>query len=111
LNSLPAPVDTDNDGMPDEWELARGLDPDDPTDGNGDRDHDGNGDRDHDMYTNIEEYINSLALDYYDTDPFINTVQPQKNETFIAEGETSIEVGVKPVLRLRCIPMITMGAL
>jgi hypothetical protein len=86
LNSLPAPVDTDDDGMPDAWELARGLDPDDPTDGNGDRDHD--------LYTNIEEYINSLAPGYYDTDPFINTVQPQKNETFIAEGDASIDIEV-----------------
>jgi len=86
LNSLPAPDDTDDDGMPDAWELARGLDPDDPMDGNGDRDHD--------LYTNIEEYINSLAPGYYDTDPFINTIQPQKNETFITEGETSIEVEV-----------------
>ncbi len=47
-----ADFDTDNDGMPNAWELAHGLDP------NAD-DH--NGDFDADGYTNIEEYINDLA--------------------------------------------------
>ena len=32
LNSLPAPADSDHDGMPDWWENARGLNPDDPED-------------------------------------------------------------------------------
>ncbi|MHC4310263.1 MAG: pectate lyase family protein, partial [Planctomycetota bacterium] len=50
LNSEAAPLDTDQDGMPDDWELAQGLDPYKPSDANGDRDGDG--------YTNIEEYIN-----------------------------------------------------
>ena len=56
LKSLPAPSDKDSDGMPDAWEVARGLDPGDPSDGNWDRDQDG--------YTNIEEYINSLGAYY-----------------------------------------------
>jgi hypothetical protein len=51
-NSTPAPTDTDNDGMPDDWETANGFDPSDPTDGNGDADGDG--------YTNIEEYLLEL---------------------------------------------------
>jgi pectin methylesterase-like acyl-CoA thioesterase len=33
LKSLPAPVDTDRDGMPDVWEIAFGLNPRDPSDG------------------------------------------------------------------------------
>jgi hypothetical protein len=45
--------DRDNDGMPDHWEDALGLNPDDSTDQSGDRNGDG--------YTNIEEYINALA--------------------------------------------------
>jgi len=45
------PTDTDNDGMPDDWETARGLNP------NAD---DSAGDRDSDGYTNIEEYINGI---------------------------------------------------
>ncbi|MFE5342211.1 fibronectin type III domain-containing protein [Isoptericola sp. NPDC056578] len=46
-------TDADRDGMADDWELARGLDPTDPEDRNGDDD----GDR----YTNLEEYLNELA--------------------------------------------------
>lgn len=54
LQSAPAPLDTDNDGMPDAWETAHGLNPRDPADANAP-------DRAHDGYTNIEQYINSLA--------------------------------------------------
>lgn len=46
------PPDKDHDGMPDTWETARGLDPNDSSDGNKDRNGDG--------YTNVEEYINGL---------------------------------------------------
>jgi hypothetical protein len=45
-------TDTDMDGMPDEWELVNGLNPNDPTDANGDINGDG--------YTNIEKYINGI---------------------------------------------------
>ncbi len=50
-------TDTDNDGMPDEWEEARGLNPNDPTDTNGD--YCGQG------YTNIEYYINDLTINSF----------------------------------------------
>lgn len=53
LNSEPAPVDADKDGMPDAWETANGLNPTDPADRNGD--YNGNG------YTNLEKYLNSLT--------------------------------------------------
>jgi len=33
FNTEDVPVDSDGDGMPDEWEIAYGLDPNDPTDG------------------------------------------------------------------------------
>ncbi len=48
-----APRDSDGDGMPDDWEMRFGLDPRDSRDGNQDLDGDG--------YTNIEEYLFSLA--------------------------------------------------
>lgn len=52
LNSTEAPVDTDGDGMPDEWETENGLDPNNPEDGKimGE-----------DGYTNLENYLNSLV--------------------------------------------------
>lgn len=48
------PPDTDGDGMPDDWEAAMGLDPNNAEDAALDRDGDG--------YTNIEEYINSIVV-------------------------------------------------
>jgi pectate lyase len=54
LKSGQAPKDSDSDGMPDDWELAHGLSPVDASDSWRDRNRDG--------YTNIEEYINSLAV-------------------------------------------------
>jgi len=53
LRSLPAPLDSDHDGMPDDWEKAHGLNPNDPSDRNGTRD---------DGYTNLEKYLNGLCL-------------------------------------------------
>lgn len=47
-----SPLDSDHDGMPDEWELSHGLNITDPDDRNGD--DNGNG------YTNLEEYLNSI---------------------------------------------------
>jgi pectate lyase len=44
------PLDSDDDGMPDEWEKKQGLNPNDPTDASKDRDGDG--------YTNLEEHLN-----------------------------------------------------
>ena len=53
LRSSSPPRDRDGDGMPDQWETTCRLNPDDGSDGNGDRDKDG--------YTNVEEYLNSLV--------------------------------------------------
>jgi pectate lyase len=66
LESLPAPEDSDGDGMPDEWELRFGLNPRDPSDGPQDKDGDG--------YTSLEEYLNG-------TDPtvFIDYSKPENN--------------------------------
>lgn len=48
VDSGTSPTDTDQDGMPDDWEEDNGLDPDTADD---DEDADGDG------YTNIEEYL------------------------------------------------------
>jgi pectate lyase len=53
LKSLPAPVDTDKDGMPDEWENKYGLNINDATDASAYK-TDTN-------YSNIEIYLNSLV--------------------------------------------------
>jgi len=52
LSSLPAPTDTDHDGMPDDWETANGLNPADAVDRNLLA---SNG------YTMLENYLNGLA--------------------------------------------------
>lgn len=53
LHSKPAPVDTDHDGMPDDWERAHHLDPNNSADGALDANGDG--------YTNLEDYLNALV--------------------------------------------------
>ena len=53
LKSLPAPTDTDHDGMPDNWEKENGLDPKNPKDGNKVA---------KDGYTMLEKYLNSISL-------------------------------------------------
>ena len=52
LKSLPAPADRDEDGMPDSWEKANGLNPADPADRNTVA---------ADGYTMLEQYLNSIA--------------------------------------------------
>ena len=50
------PADSDHDGMPDKWETAHGLNPNDARDAN--RDWNGDG------YTNLEKYLNGLVGEY-----------------------------------------------
>jgi len=59
--------DSDNDGMPDEWESKHGLNPRDAADASLDRDKDG--------YTNIEEYLNSV-VDIKNVTPGANQKKP-----------------------------------
>jgi hypothetical protein len=51
------PKDSDHDGIPDDWEVAHGLNPNDASDANGDYNGDG--------YTNLEKYLNSLTGEYH----------------------------------------------
>jgi len=50
------PADSDHDGIPDDWEKAHGLNPNDPGDANKDLNGDG--------YSNLEKYLNSLVGEY-----------------------------------------------
>ena len=52
LRSSTPPLDSDGDGMPDDWEKSSDLNPQIP---------DGNDDKDGDGYTNLEEYLNQLV--------------------------------------------------
>jgi len=54
-NSQNAPVDTDGDGIPDEWETRYGLNPNDPSDGSAYTMTS--------MFTNVEVYLNDLVQD------------------------------------------------
>ena len=51
LKSKVAPSDTDGDGMPDDWEVQHGLDPNNPEDGKAAGS----------QYTNLEIYLNELV--------------------------------------------------
>jgi len=53
LKSGPVPADTDNDGMADAWEIAHGLNPKNSSDASAINTKSG--------YTNLEDYLNSLA--------------------------------------------------
>jgi hypothetical protein len=74
LKPAPAPVDADADGMPDAWEKAHGLNPNDASDSSGDKDNDG--------YTNVEEYLNGTDpgafVDYKNPANNVNTLKPAK---------------------------------
>lgn len=72
-------VDSDNDGMEDEWELERGLNPYDAGDVNGDYCNMG--------YTNIEYYINDLTVDAFPegvvtASPTTAAIEEKQPETF-----------------------------
>ena len=82
-----APVDTDRDGMPDAWELANGLDPNDPEDRNV---------RTAAGYTNLEIYLNELAETGFPEaypmeplpmtgDPFEPPVTPEPEEPIVIQ--------------------------
>ncbi len=70
LKSLPAPLDSDRDGMPDAWEKQYEFDPNDASNAAKDTDNDG--------YTNIEEYLNGTNpmgyIDYTMPENNVNTL-------------------------------------
>lgn len=108
LKSTTPPVDSDHDGMPDDWEKKHGLDPSLALDGSDDGTKDG--------YTNVEKYLNELArdVDYGDQqfevverdpepDPLLTDIddrepspEPDPLPTDIDDGEPSPESSHEP---------------
>ena len=94
LNSTEAPVDTDGDGMPDNWETANGLDPNNAKDGSivGE-----------DGYTNLENYLNSIVAEITEgqleggtalgnivkEEPLVSTEYEISNQTHTADISTT----------------------
>ncbi|HUJ09339.1 MAG TPA: hypothetical protein VL171_04875 [Verrucomicrobiae bacterium] len=86
--------DTDNDGLPDWWERAHGLDPNDPLDA--DRDDDGDG------FSNFQEYLAG-------TDPAnaasalkitaINVIGDDYRITFDSAGDRNYDIESTPTLQ------------
>ncbi len=64
-------MDSDNDGIPDSWEIANGLDPFNSSDNWNDEDENG--------YVAIEEYINSLADHLYPAGLYQNIREKDDN--------------------------------
>lgn len=100
LLSAAPPVDSDGDGIPDEWEIANGLDPNDPSDAS---------EINSSGYSNLESYIHTITetADFIPLpgnlsliDPVNSTsvdIQPQFNWTqsaFASEYEIEIALGI-----------------
>lgn len=96
--------DSDGDGMPDDWEIANGLDPNDVSDGNK---------IGKDGYTNLEIYLNSLVADIMEagneggklltgnleySDPAVELPEyvAPVNETWTICASTNISATTKP---------------
>ena len=90
--SRAADFDTDGDGMPDEWETANGLNPNDATDGNA-----YTLDTEKGWYTNVEVYMNSLVEDIMkagntDAESTIEEYYPACVKTAIGQMKLSSDI-------------------
>ena len=81
LNSTTPLKDTDGDGMPDEWEIANGLNPNDASDG---------AVVCADGYTNLEHYLNSLVADITEAQNAGGTLTGSTEQADETQEETTI---------------------
>jgi hypothetical protein len=87
LKSAEAPLDTDHDGMPDAWEVEKGLDPNNKEDGKAITDS---------GYSNLEIYLNSIAdMNFKPDNPVVKVITPKMNGTYLAGGQMTIDVEAK----------------
>lgn len=83
LESADPPADSDHDGIPDDWETANGLDPNDPADGAA---------IGKDGYSNLELYLNSIEPSSA-ANPEIAITSPTLNQVFAdSAAEQEIEI-------------------
>ncbi|UOQ84815.1 pectinesterase family protein [Gracilibacillus salinarum] len=75
-------ADEDQDGMPDQWEEEHSLDATDPADRNDDTDGDG--------YTNLEDYLNSIAANG-SANPTVSIQSPTMNTIHETGSDITIE--------------------
>lgn len=80
-------TDTDNDGMPDWWELERGLDPYSNTKAETNGDYCGQG------YTNIEYYLNDLTVDSFPAGTVTTSPTKKSDVTVDPNGQDSDAAG------------------
>ena len=73
LLTYDVPPDSDEDGMPDEWEISEGLDINDPSDRFGIKEGE--------VYDNLERYLNELASDKPYLLPPVNLEAIVQNDT------------------------------
>jgi hypothetical protein len=85
----PNEPDTDHDGLPDGWEVANGLDPNDSNGVNG-----ASGDPDGDGYTNMQEYLGGsnprLTGSVPAQPPLITAFSPSGSSLFILEEDNTV---------------------
>lgn len=72
LFSFDLTLDTDEDGLPDWWEILHGFDPEEPSDAEEDPDGDG--------YSNLEEYLAGTDPAWFNPAPAVAITYPKDGE-------------------------------
>ena len=85
-------LDSDGDGIPDVWEIANGLNPNNAADAGYDSDGDG--------YNNLEEYVNNTNPNYrYDNAPIVEAGASQQSDPtrIYLDGSATRDPNGKPI--------------